>query len=114
LKNQKIDFIDAWAVHGDSGSERTDDAPVIGYCNTAADAAAYALGKGWWGRPGKVTPVSAMVIDGDTYILAQREPVRFVEGASEALAAKHKQQDSELRARTIAGLSAEQRRVLGL
>ena len=113
MKTQKFEIVDAWAVHGDSGTDRHNDGPLIGYCNNQKDAEAYAQGKGWWGGCGKIEKVPALVINGDTYILASPEPVKFVEGASERLAAEQKQHDEALRQRTLASMTAEQRRVLG-
>jgi hypothetical protein len=109
MSNQAFEIIDAWAVHGDGGENRV--GPVIGYANSKENADAYAAGKAWYGGDGYVKKVSAMVINGETYILASSRPVTFV-GAKEAEVVAQKRRDEELRQQTLASLTPDQRRVL--
>lgn len=99
-----VSFIDVYAVK----ETNLDGFPgaVIGYFRIHADAFEYAKGKGGWGGEGIVDKVSAVSIGGHVYILATPQPVD--------LDLVKKKRDEELRKRTLAELSADQIRVLGI
>ena len=100
-----MELVDVWQAHGDSGSDQW-RGPVIAYCSTEAQANLAAERRGWYGGHGGVSKARGLKIDGQVWLLAREEPIDL-----DSLSAK---QDEELRERTLAGLSSEQRRVLGL
>lgn len=111
-----VKIIHAWAVHGDSGSvQNTGNGPIIGYCETELDADLHSQGKGSWGGKGAVSKVKMLVlqngVDSKMYALAQPFPVKF---HTLEVHLVQKRDDALLRAETLARLTAEQRRVLGL
>ena len=99
-----MEKIDVWKAHGDGGERGI--GPVIAYCSTKAQAENAAKGRGWYGGNGHVTRCAALRIDGMVWLLDQPEPIDL-----DSLEAKR---DAELKAQTLASLTAEQRRVLGI
>ncbi|MEN9489565.1 MAG: hypothetical protein RJA63_14 [Pseudomonadota bacterium] len=99
-----VERITVWQAHGDGGDRCR--GPVIAYCGSRAQAAHAAKGRGWYGGNGEVTSRPALRIAGKVWLLHAPDPIEV-----DALDADR---DADLRARTIAALSAEQRRVLGL
>lgn len=102
--SSKPSFLTVWVAHGDGGEHGK--GPVIGYSSTKERAALIAKGRGWYGRDGDLEPVPAIRIGDKVWLLLQASPID--------LDSEDQKRDAELRASTIAGLSAEQRRVLGL
>lgn len=102
---EMIERIDVWQVHGDGGNER-EVGPVIAYCSTMAQAEQAAKGCGWYGGDGAVQNRAALRIEGQVWLLAERDPIDL-----DSVQAKR---DAELREKTLASLSHEQRRVLGI
>lgn len=100
-----MDVIEVWAAHGDGGDERS-TGPVIGYCRTEAQAREFAKGKGWYGGNGVVLKKPAIFVEGEYWLLEERNPID--------LDNEQARRDKQLRDETIAGLSKEQRRVLGI
>jgi len=99
-----MEIIEVWQAHGDGGERGV--GPVIAYCSTREKAEQAAKGKAWYGGDGFVQGRAALRIDGDVWVLAERNPID--------LDSVQREQDKRLRDETIAGLSAEQRRVLGI
>lgn len=97
----EIEQITVWQAHGDGGDRCV--GPVIAYCRSRELAARAAKGKGWYGGNGEVTSRQALRIDGEVWLLHYHEPIKL-----------DVDRDADLRERTIAAMSAEQRRVLGL
>jgi hypothetical protein len=100
----QVKFVKVYAAHGDGG-ERA-QGPIIGYFSSAFKASNYARNAGFYGSDGGTSIVPAVNIDGKIYVLSQ-------EGAID-LDGEQVQRDANLRAQTIASLSVEQLRVLGL
>jgi len=92
-------------VHGDGGDERN-IGPVIGYCSTEQRARELARKRGWYGSDGYVMTVNAVCIEGKTYVLAQPGPIEVDRRCAEL--------DAKLREETVASLTQEQLRVLGV
>lgn len=100
-----IEHIEVWMAHGDSGSEyRT--GPVIAYCSTEHIAREAARDQGWYGSDGAVTNCAALRIEGNVWLLREREPVDL-DGAKRA-------RDAAARQAALAKLTPEEREVLGL
>lgn len=99
-----IKIIDVYAAHGDGGEHSM--GPAIGYFTHLHKAASAAAGKGWYGGDGGTSKHTAIDIDGTVYLLAQSRPID-IDG-------KQAKRDAELRQQTLASLSREQLRVLGL
>ncbi|AVH84956.1 hypothetical protein RsoM2USA_27 [Ralstonia phage RsoM2USA] len=93
-----------WRVHGDGGE--FSDGPVIGYFTKETDADKFAFGKGWYGGKGRVSKGWAIQIGYHWYELADSSPID--------LDRKKTLADEQLKKDTLASLSAEQKRVLGL
>jgi hypothetical protein len=110
----KKEIIEVFVVHGDGGEGGL--GPVEGYCKTREDAEFMAVGRGWWGGPGKVTQQWALLIDGETYFLSEPGPSLFMDVDTERQKRRTKQEraDAELRAETLSHLSSDQKRVLGI
>lgn len=98
-------FIDLWQVHGDGGERGI--GPIIGYFRLNHEAAEFAIRKGWYGSNGYVAGAKAVEIDGKVYILANS-------GRPVDVDLLQYKADEKLKADTLAGLTAEQIRVLGL
>lgn len=95
--------------------ERGSRGPVIGYCDAMSTADARAKGEGWWGGMGKISEVSALVIDGKVWALRQPEPVQVMnlEQVRVLKPVPQSEIDTELRNAALAKLSPDERRVLG-
>jgi hypothetical protein len=102
--HKDVSIIKVWAYHGDGGERGV--GPVIGYCSSKYDADVQSKHTGFYGGKGWVSEVPAIKINHDVYILAHDKPVD--------LDGKRKQADEDLKALTLASLSDEQKRVLGL
>ena len=102
--NKDVKIIKVYAYHGDGGERGT--GPVMGYCSSKYDADIASAHTGFYGGKGWVSEVPAIKINHDVYILAHDYPVDL-----DGVRAKS---DAELKAKTLASLSAEQKRVLGL
>ncbi len=92
-----------YAAHGDGGERGI--GPVLGYYSTHEQAKAAAKGQAWYGGDGFVQERPALLIDGQTWLLAEPAPID--------LDGLRKIRDAQLLAETLAGLTDEQRRVLG-
>lgn len=103
-RQHEVLWIEVWKAHGDGGEHGI--GPVIAYCSTESQAKQAAAKQGWCGGDGAVTHAPALKIDGKVWVLAQREPID--------LDSEQAKRDEALRAKTLASLNAEQRRVLGL
>jgi hypothetical protein len=99
-----VEKITVWLAHGDGGERGI--GPVIAYCSTQAQAEGAAKGIGWYGGNGYVEDAPALRIDGAVYLLRERDPID--------MDAKQAQRDADLRAKTLAALTEEQKRVLGI
>jgi hypothetical protein len=98
-----------WAYHGNPGQPRPGlpkDGPVLGYCSTIEKANEQARGKGWKKGPGKVTRQHGIRVGKLVYLLANHIPVDLDQ--------QEQERDLKLRKDTLAHLSLEQRRVLGI
>lgn len=93
-----------YEVHGDGGEWGY--GPVIGYASTPDNAKMMAKGKGFFGSEGMYMEVPALTINGVTYVLKKEYPIELdnVEATK----------DAELKEKTLASLTPEQKRVLGL
>jgi hypothetical protein len=100
----KPEIIKIFEVHGDGGEWGY--GPVIGYATTPYNAKMMAKGKGFFGSEGMYMEVPALTINGVTYVLKKEYPIEL----NDVQATK----DADLRAKTLASLTPEQKRVLGL
>lgn len=100
-----MEKITIWKAHGDAGSDRG-VGPVIAYCSTEAQAQEAARGQGWYGGNGHVGKAHALRIDGEVWLLERETPID--------LDSAQAKRDAELREKTLASLSPEQKRVLRL
>lgn len=85
------------------------DGHFIGYhafYSTESRASENTKGHGSWGSDSEVKALPAIILNGNTYILQFAEPVDVDLNKAKA--------DEQLRQETLASLSSEQRRVLGL
>lgn len=98
------ELLKIWKAHGDGGERSM--GPVLAYCSTADKANEIAKGKGWYGGDGCVNEAFALRVDGNVWLLERKDPID--------LDSTQKTKDAELRRTTLAELSADQRRVLGL
>lgn len=98
-------FITVYAVHGDSGGDRS-EGPIIAYYSGKSVAEKKAQNSGWYGGYGGVSTHCAIVIDDQVYLLAKDTPIDLDQKLALA--------DELLRVATLASLTAEQKRVLGL
>lgn len=99
-----MEFISVYSAHGDGGERGA--GPVLGYFSTEALAALKAENAGWYGGNGATIRWDAVLIDGEVYILKQRDPID--------LDLKQSGRDDALKEETIQSLSDDQLRVLGL
>lgn len=98
-------IIKVFQVHGDGGERSI--GPVIGYASTKSRADEKAKGQAWYGGDGWISEMAAIELDtGEIYILASPIPADI-----DGVRAKA---DAILREQTLALLSTEQRRVLGI
>lgn len=102
--NKDVKIIKVYAHHGDGGDRGT--GPIRGYCSSRYAAESAAQGQGWYGGNGWVSESYAIKINHDVYVLASKDPID--------LDGKSAQTDAELKAQTLASLSEDQKRVLGL
>lgn len=102
--HKEVSIIKVYAHHGDGGDRGT--GPIQGYCSSRYAAENAALGQGWYGGNGWVSEAYAIKINHDVYVLASKDPIDL-----DGVNAKS---DAELKAKTLASLSADQKRVLGL
>ena len=79
---------------------------IVGIFQHSAEANEAAENKGWYGGKGTVLPVSLISVDGKLFELAIDVEVDLNRQKAKA--------DAKLKAETLASLTAEQRRVLGL
>lgn len=100
----KPEIIKIFEVHGDGGERGY--GPVIGYASTESKAREMAKSEGFFGSDGIYTEVPAIVVNGVVYALRREYPIDI----DNAQATK----DAELKAKTLASLTPEQKRVLGL
>lgn len=75
---------------------------TVGYFFNENDAHDAAVGQGWYGSDGVVTPRFSLRVNGSDYLLASKTPIEF--GSYRNL----------LRQRALAKLTVEEREVLGL
>lgn len=99
-----VEFFNVFEVYGDGGERGF--GPVIGYASTEVIANAMAKGKGFYGSDGIYTEVPAISVNGVVYALRKEYPLDL----NNEKATK----DAELKAKTLASLTSEQKRVLGL
>lgn len=99
-----MEVVQIWRAHGDGGALGI--GPVIAYCSTKDQASHAAYRQGWYDQNGHVSSISALKIDGKYWALAHSEPIDMDQEA--------KKSDDKLRMETMASLSPEQLRVLGL
>lgn len=99
-----IEQITVWKAHGDGGERGT--GPVLGYYSTESAAVAAAKGRAWYGSNGHVENASALKIGDQIWLLASPKPID--------LDGVNKKRDAELKEQTLALLTPEQRRVLGV
>lgn len=97
-------ILKVYAAHGDGGERGL--GPVIGYYTSESTAKMKAKGKGWYGGDGVVREAHIIESDGEYYALVNTNPVDLNGLQAEA--------DEKLRAETLAGLSEDQIRVLGI
>lgn len=102
-KIETAKFFTIYEVHGDGGDRGV--GPVIGYASSSIKAMEMAKGKGFFGSEGSINEVPAILVDTGMYVLKKDHPIDL----DNMQATK----DAELKAKTLASLSAEQRRVLG-
>ena len=102
--NKDVKIITVYAYHGDGGERGV--GPVIGYCSSKYEADVASQNTGFYGGKGWVSEARAIKINHDVYILAHANPVDL-----DGVKAKA---DAELKEKTLASLSSEQKRVLGL
>lgn len=99
-----MNMFKAWQVHGDGGERGT--GPIIGYASTKSRADEMAKGQGWYGGTGWVQETSVVEIEGKIYALASPVPIDL-DGVQAG-------KDAILRKQTLANMSDDQLRVLGL
>lgn len=96
-------IIKVYAYHGDGGEMGY--GPLLGYTTEKADAVSATRGKGWYGSDAHISELNAIQVGDEVYLLSSVTPIRL-DG--------DKKLDEELRAKTIAGLTPQQKRALGL
>lgn len=102
--NKDVSIIKVWAYHGDGGDRGT--GPILGYCSSKYDADQKAKHSGWYGGQGWVAEHTAIKINHDIYVLANPQPIDL-DGVKA-------QSDADLKAKTLASLTDDQKRVLGI
>lgn len=99
--------ITVYAAHGDGGERYI--GPIIGVFSTESSARGFAQKRGWWGGDGAVSERKAVrLASGEVYLLDKdnSDPIDLDRQQAEY--------DASLREKTLAGLSDEQKRVLGI
>lgn len=104
-EEKPYEIISVWAYYGDSG-EGGGRSPLLGYCSSFNLAARAAKGKGFWGGDGAVSVCKALKIGSEIFALIDEKPIDL-NGTKVA-------QDAKLREQTLASLTVEQKRVLGI
>lgn len=104
MSNVSVEIIKVYEVHGDGGERGY--GPVIGYASTESIAKEMAKGEGFFGSDGIYTEVPAIKVNGVFYALKKEFPIDLDNAQTT--------KDAELKAKTLASLTAEQKRVLGL
>lgn len=99
-----MEHITVWAAHGDGGERGT--GPVLAYYSTQYQAENAAKGRGWYGSNGRVSKHHALRFGSEVWLLQRPDPIDL-----DAVLAKR---DAELREETLASLTDEQIRVLGI
>lgn len=90
-------------------TKENEDGRFIGYhsfYSTESRASENTKGHGAWGSESGVNELPAIVVNGNTYVLQYAEPVDLDLHNAKA--------DEQLKQETLASLSSEQKRVLGL
>jgi hypothetical protein len=100
---QQAEIIKVYEYHGDGGERGI--GPVLGYTTNHADAVAATRGKGWYGSDASIVTLNCIKVGDECYILQNTTPVRL-DG--------DKAVDDARRARLLAQLSPEDKRVLGI
>lgn len=100
----KPEIITIYVHHGDGGDRGT--GPIQGYCSTRHAAEQSAKGQGWYGGDGWVGEACAIKFLESWYVLADKHPIDL-DGVNAKI-------DAELKATTLASLTEDQKRVLGL
>jgi hypothetical protein len=100
-----VDLVTIWQAHGDSGSDMG-TGPVFAHLRTEAAAKTAAKSRGWYGSDGQVSKATALVVDGQYWLLAHDKPID--------IDSEQAKRDAALREKTLSSLNAEQLRVLGL
>jgi hypothetical protein len=93
----------AYQIRGDGGEMRV--GPIIGYASTRARAEEMAYKKGFFGN-GTITDTWVVCIGKDVYALASPTPIDL--NGEQAIS------DARLRRETLAKLTPEEQRVLGI
>ena len=93
-----------YASRGDGGERGV--GPIIAFHSSKDLAESHAKGRGFYGGNGGITVHHAIKVDSLTYVLLNDQPVD-IDGIQARI-------DSELRSKTLASLTADQKRVLGL
>lgn len=94
-----------WAVRNDT-YERDDTSSVLAYYDSYGKAQERAVGKGWFGATARITKHEALRVGNNVWLLAKDTPIDVTQDESIS--------DDDLREQTLATLSANQKRVLGL
>lgn len=102
---QKVEFFDVFSVYS-TKDEYGRRGVKVGDFRSFAVAEAYAHGRGWYGGKGDVAKSKAVSILGKVYLLQDPSPID--------LDGEQKARDDLLRQETIASLSDDQLRVLGI
>lgn len=111
-------LIKIWAAHGDG--EGRGKGPILDFCDSESTACERSKGEGWWGGPGDVEEVPALLVDGEVWVLRQATPAQVLnysqvrELKAGARGTTPEAEDEKLRNETLASLTQDQRRVLGL
>ena len=79
---------------------------IIGYYSTKSFAEKASKGKGWWGADGEIQALDALKVGNDVWLLAKMHPLDVDDVTCI--------DDEVLRKETLAKLTVEQRRVLGV
>jgi hypothetical protein len=100
---QQVEIIKVYEYHGDGGERGF--GPILGYTANHADAVAATRGKGWYGGDAHISTLNCIKIGDECYVLKQTDPIRL-DG--------DKAVDDARRARLMAQLTPEDKRVLGI
>lgn len=104
MTTMSVDRVTVYGIH-QSNNEKY-NGPVTAWCSSKDIAETAAHKSGWYGGDAPISTFSALLINGAYWILHEREPVDM-NGWQRA-------KDEVLRKETLAGLSPEQIRVLGI